>query len=134
MIRKCLWVALGLLLSTSVFAAADHFIRKEGGLVQHLKIIKQKDEVNVLVDVDFEPTGNETGRACSADISGEVKVINENELVLKRQAQGEAHYCELKIHLSDDEARIDESKDCVRYFSGDRCRFGSEGKALIKIK
>lgn len=134
--KKIMIMALGLLFSTSVFAGADHYIRKEGGHVQHLKISKQNDEVNVLVDVDFEATGKyEAGaKPCSAEISGEAKVVSENELILKKQAQGEAHYCELKIHLSDDGAKIEQSEDCGKYFTGGFCKFDSEGKALMKIK
>ncbi|MDD5033224.1 MAG: hypothetical protein PHE55_00575 [Methylococcaceae bacterium] len=132
--KKMMIMALGLLFSTSVFAGADHYIRKDGNHIQHLKITKQKGDVNVLVDVDFEPGANETDKPCSAEISGEAKVISENELILKKQAQGEAHYCQLKVNLSGDEAKIEESQDCARYFSGGFCRFGSEGKALNKIK
>ena len=132
--KKTLIFAVALMFSGGAFAGADHYIRKDGGHVQHLKISKQKGEVNVLVDVDFEPTGGETDQPCSIELSGEAKVINENELTLKKQAQGEAHYCQLKITLNGDEARIEESQDCARYFAGGFCRFGSEGKSLLKVK
>jgi len=127
-------MALGLMFSTGVLASAEHYVRADGNHVQHMKVTKQKGAVNVRVDVDFEPSANETDRPCSEEISGEAKVISENELVLKRQAQGEAHYCELKIHLSSDEAKIEESQDCARYFSGGLCRFGSEGKPLKRVR
>ncbi len=132
--KKTLLLALGLMFSASVFAGADHYIRKDGNHVQHLKITKQKGKVDVLVDVDFEPMGTETDKPCSTEISGEAKVISENELHLKKQAQGEAHYCELNIILNGDEAKILETPDCVRYFTGNFCRFDSEGKVLTKIK
>lgn len=132
--KKTMILALGLLFSSSVFAGADHYIRKDGSHVQHLKISKHKGEVSVLVDVDFEPTEKETDKPCSIELSGVAKVVSENELVLKKQAQGEAHYCQLNIHLSGDEAKIDESADCAKYFAGGFCRFGSEGKVLTKIK
>lgn len=132
--KKTLLLALGLLFSTSVFAGADHYIRKDGGHTQHLKITKHNNKVEVLVDVDFEPTGAETDKPCSTDISGDAKVVSENELHLKKQAQGEAHYCELNIILNGDEAKILETPDCARYFTGDFCRFDSEGKVLTKIK
>ncbi len=132
--KKTMILALGLLFSTGAFAGADHYIRKDGNHVQHLKITKQGGKVDVLEDVDFEPAAGEKDKPCSAEISGEAKVISETELHLKKQAMGEAHYCELAIHLSGDEARIDASPDCSRYFTGDFCRFGSEGKALIKVK
>lgn len=133
--KKTMIMALGLLFSTSVFASAEHYIRKDGGHVQHLKITKQNDEVDILVDVDFEPSAQEAGeRPCSAQISGPAKVISEKELTFKKQAEGETHYCELQIHLTDDEARIEESEDCARYFTGGFCRFASEGRALTRIK
>jgi hypothetical protein len=132
--NKTMVFALGLLFSTSVLAGADHYIRKDGTHTQHMKITKQNGEVNVLVDVDFEPVGTETDKPCSKEIAGEAKVVSENELHLKKQAQGEAHYCELKILLNGDEAKIEESPDCIRYFTGDFCRFDSEGKVLTKIK
>jgi len=132
--KKTIFFALGLLFSTSVLASADHYIRKDGTHTQHMKITKQAGEVKVLLDVDFEPSGSETDKPCSTEISGEAKVVSENELHLKKQAQGEAHYCELKIFLNGDEAKIEETPDCVRYFTGDFCRFDSEGKVLTKIK
>ncbi|MEI7866405.1 MAG: hypothetical protein WCI11_00830 [Candidatus Methylumidiphilus sp.] len=132
--KKTIFFALGLLFSTSVLAGADHYIRKDGTHTQHMKITKQSGEVKVLLDVDFEPSGSETDKPCSTEISGEAKVVSENELHMKKQAQGEAHYCELKIFLNGDEAKIEETPDCVRYFTGDFCRFDSEGKVLTKIK
>ncbi|MFM8331754.1 MAG: hypothetical protein ACKN9T_08700 [Candidatus Methylumidiphilus sp.] len=132
--KKTLLIALGLLFSTSVLAGADHYIRKDGGHVQHLKVSKQKGEVNVLVDVDFEPTGKEDEKPCSTEISGEAKVVSDSELHLKKQAQGEAHYCELTILLNGDEAKILDTPDCAKFFTGDFCRFDSEGKVLNKVK
>ena len=133
--KKTLVLALGLLFSAGVFAATDHYIRKDGNHVQHLKITKQNREVKVLLDVDFDPTASEVNdKPCSTEISGDAKVVSDTELHLKKQAQGEAHYCELKIFLNGDEAKIEESQDCVRYFTGDFCRFDSEGKVLTKVK
>lgn len=132
--KKTLLLALSLMFSTSVFAGADHYIRKDGTHTQHLKITKQSGKVDVLVDVDFDPSGTETSKPCSTEISGEAKVISENELHLKKQAQGEAHYCELTIFLEGDTAKILETPDCVQYFTGSFCRFDSEGKVLNKIK
>jgi len=131
---KLMLLGLGLLVSAQVMAGADHYVRKDGSHVQHLKISKQKGDVNVLVDVDFDPSGSETDKPCSAEIAGEAKVISDTELKLKKQAQGEAHYCELTITLGADDAKIEESQDCARYFSGGFCRFGSEGKSLKKIQ
>jgi hypothetical protein len=135
MMKKIALIALGTLLSTTAFASADHYVRKDGNHVQHLKITQQKGEVHVLVDVDFEPGANETNaKACSSEISGEATVVSANELTLKKQARGEAHYCQLKIHLDQDKAIIEETEDCIKYFAGGICRFDSEGKALNKIQ
>lgn len=128
--RKAI-ILLGLVFSTGVFASADHYIRLDSGHVQHLKVSKQNNEVNVLVDVDFDKEG---AKSCSAEIAGEAKVISANELVIKKQARGEAHYCELKIHLSSDEAKIEQSEDCAKFFAGGLCKFESEGKSLVKMK
>ena len=132
--KNILILAIGLLFTNSVLAGADHYVRTDGKHVQHLKITKQRGEVHVLVDVDFDPAGSEIDKPCSAEISGEAKVISDTELLLKRQAQGEAHYCELKISLTPENAKIEESQDCARYFSGGFCRFDSEGKVLTRIK
>lgn len=132
--KKTLLLALGLMFSANVLAGAEHYIRRDGNHVQHLKITKQRGKVEVLVDVDFDPAGSETDKPCSTEISGEAKVVSENELHLKKQAQGEAHYCELNIILNGDEAKILETPDCARYFTGDFCRFDSEGKVLNRVK
>lgn len=133
--KKTMILALGLLFSAGAFASAEHYVRKDGDHVQHLKITKHNGKVEVLVDVDFEPSATEVNdKPCSAEISGEAKMVSENELHLKKHASGEPHYCELTIFLNGDEARIEETQDCIRYFSGDFCRFGSEGKVLKLIK
>jgi len=132
--KKTLLLALGLMFSTSVLAGADHYIRKDGTHTQHLKITKQAGKVDILVDVDFDPSGTETDKPCSTEISGDAKVVSDNELHLKKQAQGEAHYCELTIFLEGDTAKILDTPDCAKYFTGDFCRFDSEGKVLNKIK
>jgi hypothetical protein len=132
--QKVLIFYFAALFSTGVMAGAEHYIRVDGGHVQHLKVTKQKGEVNVLVDVDFEPAGAENDKPCSTEISGEAKVIEGGELVLRKQAQGEAHYCQLNIKFNGDQATIEESQDCARYFTGGFCRFGSEGRSLTKVK
>jgi hypothetical protein len=133
--KKMLILAVSVFFSSSVLASADHYFRKDGNHVQHLKVTKRDGEVNILLDVDFEANSGETGeKACSVEIAGEAKVVSENELTYKQQASGEAHYCELKIHLTDDDAKIEQSADCAKYFAGGFCQFGSEGKSLMKIK
>jgi hypothetical protein len=132
--KKVMLFALTLLFSGSVLAGAEHYVRRDGNHIQHLKVTRQGGDVKVLIDVDFDPSGSETDKPCSAEISGEAKVVSANELVLKKQAQGEAHYCELKVHLNGDEARIDASQDCARYFTGGFCHFDSENKPLNRVK
>ncbi|AAU92486.1 MULTISPECIES: hypothetical protein [Methylococcus] len=126
---------VGLLFSANVFAIAQHYVRQDGGHVQHMKINKVGDEIGVEVDVDFEPVGSvdEGKRPCSHTVSGSAEKVADNELVLKKQVEGEARYCELKIHLKGDAAVIDQSKDCD-YFLGTYCKFASEGKPLLLVK
>jgi len=132
--KKFAVFVLSAVVSGTALAGADHYVRKQGGLIQHLKVSKMKSDVSVMVDVDYEPASGEPGQACSESFSGQAKVVSDSELVLKRQAQGEAHYCQLTVRLGDDEAKIEESDDCAAYFSGEFCRFGTGGKALTKIK
>ena len=132
--RNVLVIAIAALFSTGALAGAEHFIRVDGGHVQHLKVTKQKGDVDLLVDVDFEPAGAETDAPCSIQLSGQAKVISPNEFVLKKQAQGEAHYCQLHVTINGDQASIEESQDCAKFFTGGFCRFGSEGKTLTKVK
>lgn len=132
--KKSLFFAGLLLLSTTSMAATDHYILRDGNHVQHLKITKINDEINVSADVDFEPNSSETGKhACSAEVSGEAKTVAENELVMKKRIEGEARSCSIKIHLTPNGAKLEQSEDCLYYAAG-ICHFGSDGKELIKIK
>lgn len=133
--KKLLFVILGSLATTNAFAVAEHYVRSEGGHVQHLKINRLGNEVYVSIDVDFEPVGgaDEGKRPCSHRIDGVAQVVGKNDLLLRKQAEGEAHYCELTIHLGGDEATVRQSKDCS-YFLGTYCKFESEGGALKKVK
>jgi hypothetical protein len=133
--KKSVFFALALLVSTSTLAATDHYIRREGAHVQHLKITRIGENTRVSMDVDFEPEGaSEEGRKpCSAEISGEAKMVGENELVMRKQAEGEAIHCELKVHLTNTGAKVEQSPECG-YFVGGICHFESEGQELIKIK
>jgi hypothetical protein len=133
--KKLLIAILGSLASANAFAVAEHYLRSEGGHVQHLKINRLGNEIHVSMDVDFEPVGgvDEGKRPCSHRIDGVAQVVGENDLLLRKQAEGEAHYCELTIHLSGDEAAVRQSKDCS-YFLGSYCKFESEGGALKKVK
>lgn len=133
--KRVLVSVVGLLFSANVFAVAQHYVRQDGGHVQHLKVNKVGNEISVSVDVDFEPVGSvdEGKRPCSHQIDGNAEQLAGNELVLKKQVESEARYCELKIHLKGDAALIEQSKDC-EYFLGTYCKFASEGKPLVLVK
>ena len=132
--KKSLFLTAALLVSGSAFAATDHYLLRDGNHVQHLKITTINDETTVSADVNFEPNANEAGaKACSGEVSGEAKTVAANELVLKKHSESEATFCELKVHLSPEGAKIEQSKDCDNFAPG-ICRFSSEGKELIKIK
>jgi hypothetical protein len=133
--KKYVFLAIAMLVSGSVCAATDHYFLRNGNHVHHLKITKSNDEYIVSSDVDFEPNANEEAGSpfCSADISGEGKMVSENEMVMKKHSESEASYCELKIHLSATGAKIEQSKDCDNFVVG-ICHFASDGKELLKLK
>lgn len=132
--KRKLFLAAALLFSNSVFAASDHYILRDGNHVQHLKITQLGDDITVSADVDFEPNANETdAHACAADIAGKAKKISDTELVLKKHAESEASYCELKILLSPTGAKIEQSDNCEDFVAG-ICHFSTNGKELLKIK
>ncbi|MGI9211877.1 MAG: hypothetical protein ACR2HF_05345 [Methylococcaceae bacterium] len=133
--NKIVLAGLALLLSSTVYAGTEHYVDRNGNHVQHLKINTLSNEINVSMDVDFEPNGSaEEGRKpCSADISGEAKKTGENTLVLRKQAEGEPHYCTLTITTTDNGAVVDQSPDC-KYFVAGICHFDSDGRELIRVK
>jgi hypothetical protein len=132
--KKQLLLAAAMLVSGSAFAVTDHYLLREGNHVHHLKITKLNDEIKVSTDVDFEPNANEKdAHACSADVSGDAKFTGENELLMRKHIQGQADYCELKIKLSPNGAKIEQSTDCGHFAAG-ICHFSSDGKELVKIK
>ncbi|MGJ0485925.1 MAG: hypothetical protein ACR65R_15535 [Methylomicrobium sp.] len=132
--KKYLFLAAAMLVSGTAFAATDHYLLREGSHVHHLKITKLNNELTVSTDVDFEPNANEKdAHACSAEVSGEAKMVGENELLMRKHIQGQADYCELKIKLSPNGAKIDQSTDCGHFAAG-ICHFSSNGKELVKIK
>lgn len=132
--NKTLFFAGLLAFSAQGFAATDHFILRDGNHVQHLKINRVNDDINVSADVDFEPNSNEAGKhACSAEVSGEAKQISATELVMKKRIEGEAHFCSIKIHLTPNGAVLEQSDDC-HYYAAGICHFSSDGKELVKIK
>lgn len=132
--KKNLFLALAMLMSSSVFAATDHYILRDGNHVHHLKITTLGKDITVSTDVDFEPNASETGRhACSAQVSGEAKSVAENELVMKKHIEGEARICSIKVHLTPNGAKLDQSDECS-YFAAGICHFTSDGKELLKIQ
>jgi hypothetical protein len=132
--KKSLFLAAAMLVSGGAFASADHYVLRDGNHVQHLKITKINDEITVSADVDFEPNANEPdGKPCSGEVSGEAKSIAANELLLKKHSKSEATFCELKIHLTPNGAKVEQSKDCGNFAPG-ICRFSTDGKEMVKIK
>ncbi|WKJ90946.1 hypothetical protein QZJ86_02135 [Methylomonas montana] len=132
--KKTLFLAVAMLASGTVSAATDHYLLRDGNHVQHLKITTLGKEITASVDVDFEPNVDEAGKnACSADVSDEAKSVGENELVLKKHIEGEARSCSIKIHLTPNGAKLEQSEECG-YFAAGICRFSSDGKELVKIK
>lgn len=132
--KKSLFLAIAMLVSGNVFAAAEHYVLRDGDYVRHLKVTKIDDDYTVSADVDFESITKEAGSAhCSETISGKAKSVGENELLMKKHSESEASFCELKIKLNPNGAKIEESKDCDNFTVG-KCHFSSDGKELVKIK
>jgi hypothetical protein len=132
--KKNLFLAFALLISSTSYAATDHYILRDGSHVQHLKISTVGGETRVSSDVDFEPNTTETGRhACSAQVAGDAKFVSDTELVMKKHIEGEAKICSLKITLTANGAKVEQSEECG-YFAAGLCHFTSEGKELLKIK
>ena len=132
--NKSLLIAALILATGSSFAATDHYILRDGNHVQHLKITKINDDIKLSLDVDFEPNANETDKkSCSAVISGDAKSVGPNEVILKKHSEGEATYCELKVHLSPNGAKVEQTNDCDNFVTG-ICHFSTDGKEMVKIK
>jgi hypothetical protein len=129
--KKTLFLTIALLFSGNVCAATDHYVLRDGDYVRHLKVTKISDDFTVDADVDFESAADSAH--CSEAISGKAKSTGENELVLKKHSESEASFCELKIKLSPNGAKIEESKDCDT-FTVRKCHFSSDGKELVKVK
>ena len=132
--NRILLAAFALLVSTAAFASTDHYIRRDGDHVQHLKITKIGNDINVKMDVNFEPNAAEAGqKTCSAEVSGDAKSTGDNEITMKKQIEGETRHCLLKIKLSGEGATVEQSPECGHFAAG-ICHFGSDGKELVKIK
>ncbi len=132
--NKYIFLAFCLFLSNAASARTDHYYLRDGNHVRHLKISQVDGKINVSADVDFEPNANEKDSyPCSAEISGEAKSEAENVIVLKKQAESEASYCELTIELSANGANVKQSEGCDNFVAG-ICKFATDGKELVKIK
>ncbi len=132
--KKIIGLTVAMLISSAAFAQTDHYFLRDGNHVQHLKITTIDDDINVSSDVDFEANkGEENSHNCSADISGKAKSTGENEITLKKQAEGKAHFCALKINVTQTGAKIEQSEGCT-YFAAGICHFDSNGKELVKLK
>ena len=132
--KKSLFLPIALLISGNALAATDHYVLRDGDYVRHLKVTKTVNDFTVSANVDFESTGKDgSSTHCSESISGKAKSTGENELVMKKHSESEAAVCELKIKLSPNGAKIEESKDCEN-FTVNKCHFSSEDKELIIIK
>lgn len=133
--KKIAYVVLGLFFASSANAGVDHYLRTAGNHVQHLKVITdQNGEKHVRMDVDFMPgSDDKNAHACSVEIAGEAKKVSDNELVVKKQSEGERHYCTLNITFQGEAASVKQSADCS-YFLGHFCKFDSEGDTLKKVR
>ncbi|MCK9619012.1 MAG: hypothetical protein M0R47_00585 [Methylobacter sp.] len=130
--KKSLFLTISMLISGNVFAATDHYVLRDGDTVRHLKVTQiPNDDYVVSADVDFDSAAEKAH--CSETITGKAKSTGENELVLKKHSESEASFCELKIKLSPNGAKIEESKDCGT-FTVKKCHFSSGDKELIKAK
>lgn len=132
--KKSLFLAAMMLASGSAFAVTDHYLLRDGNHVQHLKITNINDKITARADVDFEPNSDEANAIpCSGEVSGDGRMVGDNELVFKQHSPSEANYCELRVFLSPTGAKIEQSKHCDNFVTG-ICRFSSAGKELVKIK
>ncbi len=129
--RKNLFITIALLISGNTFAATDHYVLRDGDYVRHLKVTKISDDYTVDADIDFESADGSAH--CSESISGNAKSTGENELSLKKHSESAASFCELKIKLSPNGAKVEESKDCST-FTVSKCHFSSGDKELVKVK
>ncbi len=134
--KSVLFAALGLMISGAVLADTQHYLRRDGNHVQHLKITRIGDDVDASMDVNFEATGNaeEGKKPCEAEVSGDAKATGENEITLRKQIEGEAKHCVLKIALSSEGAKVEQSPECGYYLGGSICHFDSDGKELTRVK
>ena len=134
--NKIIVAALALLTSTAVLADTQHYLRRDGNHVQHLKITRIGDDVDASMDVNFEANGSaeEGKKPCVAEVSGDAKTTGANEITLRKQIEGEARHCQLNITFTGDGAKVEQSPECGYYLGGSICHFDSEGKELTRVK
>ncbi len=132
--KKSLLLSVAMLVSGGACASTDHYILRDGNHVHHLKITQIGEDITVGADVNFEPNASEAdGKPCSAEISDEGKSTGANEVTVRKQIEGEARYCTLKISLTPNGAKVEQSDECG-YFAAGICHFDSDGKELVKVK
>ncbi len=132
--KKIICLVAALFASTASVAATDHYYLRDGNHIHHMKVTTTGDDIHVSADVDFEANkGEENAHSCSADISGPAKSTGDKEITLKKQAEGKAHFCALKINLTDTGAKVEQTEGCT-YFAAGICHFDSDGKELLKLK
>lgn len=125
---------LTFMVSSSAFAGTEHYLRRDENHVQHLRVTRIGDDIKISMDVEFEPNNSEAGqKACSAEVSGEAKSTGENEITMRKQIEGEAKHCTLKIQTSSNGAKVEQTPECGYYVTG-ICHFDSDGKELAIIK
>lgn len=125
---------LTFMVSSSVYAGTEHYLRRDENHVQHLRVTRIGDDIKISMDVEFEPNNSEAGqKPCSAEVSGEAKSTGENEITLRKQIEGEAKHCTLKIQTSNNGAKVEQTPECSYYVTG-ICHFDSDGKELIKMQ
>lgn len=72
--KHLIFALVALAASGQAMADTQHYFRRDGNHVHHLKITSIGSDVFVAADVDFDPNANEgTQKHCSAAISGEAK-------------------------------------------------------------
>jgi hypothetical protein len=132
--KHLIFALVALVASGQAMADTQHYFRRDGNHVHHLKVTSIGSDVFVAADVDFDPNANEgTQKHCSAAISGEAKKTGDNEITFRKHIEGEAKHCVLKISLTADGAKVEQSPECSYYVTG-ICHFDSDGKELTRVK
>ena len=132
--KHLIFALVALVASGQAMADTQHYFRRDGNHVHHLKITNVAGEVFVAADVDFDPNADEGAQKhCSAAISGEAKKTGDNEITFRKHIEGEAKHYVLKVSVSPEGAKVEQSAECSYYVTG-ICHFDSDGKELTRVK